>query len=99
MADRITYTGKVVSISRYTNRVQGSGPLSKSTFEEPLDNLINASTRGESELTDSVSTSIICARMAPVGTGQVDLRLDIKKLMSLSKDMVSKIFKGDVIEK
>ena len=99
LADRITYTGKVVSISRYTNRVQGSGPLSKSTFEEPLDNLINASTRGESELTDSVSTSIICARMAPVGTGQVDLRLDIKKLMSLSKDMVSKIFKGDVIEK
>lgn len=96
LADKITYSGKVVSISRYTNRTEGSGALSKSTFEEPLDNLINSATRGETEMTDSVSTSIICARMAPVGTGAVDLRIDIRKLISLD---ANKIFKGDVKDK
>jgi len=99
LADKITYSGKVVSISRYTNRTEGSGALSKSTFEEPLDNLINSATRGETETTDSVSTSIICARMAPIGTGAVDLRLDIKKLLSLSDETINKIFTGDVVEK
>lgn len=93
LADKITYSGKVVSISRYTNRVEGSGALSKSTFEEPLDNLINSATRGETEMTDSVSTSIICARMAPVGTGAVDLRIDIGKLMTLSLENRNKIIK------
>lgn len=97
LADKITYSGKVVSISRYTNRVEGSGALSKSTFEEPLDNLINSATRGETEMTDSVSTSIICARMAPVGTGAVDLRIDIAKLMSLSVEKRTNILKN-VIE-
>ena len=97
LADKITYSGKVVSISRYTNRVEGSGALSKSTFEEPLDNLINSATRGETEMTDSVSTSIICARMAPVGTGAVDLRIDITKLMALSIEKRTHILK-DVVE-
>ena len=99
LADKLTYSGKVVSISRYTNRTEGSGALSKSTFEEPLDNLINSATRGETEMTDSVSTSIICARMAPIGTGAVDLRIDIGKLLAMSKENASKIFKGDVKEK
>ena len=97
LADKITYSGKVVSISRYTNRTEGSGALSKSTFEEPLDNLINSATRGETETTDSVSTSIICARMAPIGTGAVDLKLDIRKLLSFSDEMIGKIM-GNVVE-
>jgi DNA-directed RNA polymerase beta' subunit len=96
LSDKMTFNGKIDPISRYSIRSENSGALSKSSFEEPLDNIIKSCINSEVEYTNSVSTSIMCARMAPVGTGLVDLHLDIEKLIELGEE--ERVFKGDVCE-
>lgn len=88
LVDYMTKTGTITSISRYTMRSEGSGPLSKASFEETLDNLINAGLHGEIENPNSVSTSIICGKLGSFGTGVCELKVDVSKLTHLVKERV-----------
>lgn len=83
LVDKMTYNGTIVSISRYSMRSEGSGPLGKASFEETLDNLLNAAVSGERESTDGVSAGIICGKLGKFGTGMCELRIDVKKLAGL----------------
>lgn len=87
LADYMTHTGTLISISRYTLRSEGSGPLSKASFEETIDNLINAGITGEIENSASVSTSIICGKLGSFGTGVMDCKLDITKFGIMSTNV------------
>ena len=88
LVDNMTKTGTILSVSRYTMRSEGSGALAKASFEETLDNLINAGLYGEVENPDSVSTSIICGKLGKFGTGVCELKVDVSKLQHLVKPVV-----------
>lgn len=88
LADYMTHTGTLISISRYTLRSEGSGPLSKASFEETIDNLINAGIIGEIENPASVSTSIICGKLGFFGTGVLDCKIDVTKLLGVMNPTV-----------
>ena len=81
LVDKMTHNGTIASISRYAMRGEGSGALSKASFEETLDNLLNAAVYGEKECTDGVSASIICGKLGKFGSGVCDLRIDVAKLI------------------
>ena len=66
-----------------------SGPFGKASFEETMDNFLNAAVKGEVEPTEGVSASIICGKRANIGTGMVDVKIDIAKL-PLSKPITTK---------
>lgn len=80
MVDRMTFNGGISSISRYAMRNEGSGALGKASFEETLENLLNAAVYGEREATDGVSASIICGKLGKFGTGICELKIDMMKL-------------------
>ena len=80
LVDKMTFTGTISSISRYTMRREESGPFGKASFEETLDNFLKAGVFGQEEPTRGVSASIICGKRAPIGTGLCELAMDIKKL-------------------
>lgn len=80
LVDRMTHTGGISSITRYTMKKDDSGPFGKASFEETMDNFLNAAARGEVEPTKGVSASIICGKRASVGTGMINLRIDMEKL-------------------
>ncbi len=80
LVDRMTYGGNISSITRYTMKKDESGPLGKASFEETMDNFLNAAAKGEIEPTEGVSASIICGKRASIGTGMVNVQLDISKL-------------------
>lgn len=82
LVDRMTFSGTVSSISRYTLRKEDSGPFGKASFEETMDNFLQAATSGDIENTNGVSASIICGKRAPIGTGMVDLKIDINKIIN-----------------
>lgn len=75
--DRMTYTGTLCGLDRYTMKKGESGPLSKASFEESMDNLLNAAVRCDVEPTMGVSASIICGKRAKLGTGCMDLYMDM----------------------
>ena len=88
LTDYMTRNGTIISISRYTMRSEGSGALSKASFEETLDNLMNAGIAGETENPNSVSTSIICGKLGLFGTGVCELKVDVSKLTQLVNETV-----------
>lgn len=81
LVDKMTYNGTITSISRYAMRGESSGALSKASFEETLDNLLNAAVYGEKEHTDGVSASIICGKLGKFGSGLCELKMDVAKLV------------------
>lgn len=80
LVDKMTYEGTVSSISRFTMRKEDSGPLTKASFEESLDNLIRGGVYTQTETTDSISGAIVCARRGNFGTGQCDIFYDMTKI-------------------
>lgn len=83
LVERMTYNGSICSINRYTLKKDDSGPMGKASFEETMDNFLNAASQGEIEPTKGVSSSIICGKKANFGTGVLDLRVDISRLPSI----------------
>ena len=78
---RMTYNGSIASISRYTLKNDECGPMGKASFEESLDNFLNAAVQGEIEPTRGVSASIICGKRSGTGTGMMSLKMDLTKIM------------------
>lgn len=77
LVDRMTFNGNIASITRYTMKKDDSGPFGKASFEETMDNFLNAAANGEIEPTQGVSASIICGKRANIGTGLIDVKLDL----------------------
>ena len=82
LVDLMVYTGSIISISRYGQKKVGSGPLSKASFEESLENFLKAGLNSEKETTDGVSASIMLGKIPKTGTGVFDLKMDIDAIIN-----------------
>lgn len=80
LVDRMTHSGTISSISRFTLKKEESGPMGKASFEETMENFLNAAAQGDIESTEGVSASIICGKRANIGTGMVKVVVDMPKL-------------------
>lgn len=86
LVDKMTFEGTISSMSRYTMKKQESGPFGKASFEETMDNFLQAALFGETETTSGVSASIICGKKAPIGTGLCSLKMNLGCFMGEEKD-------------
>jgi DNA-directed RNA polymerase subunit A" len=80
LVEKMTYSGTISSISRYTLKKDESGPMSKASFEESVDNYLKSAFAGDIEKTKGVSAAIICGKRANMGTGMMDLKININQL-------------------
>lgn len=81
LVEKMTFIGSISSISRYTLRKDESGPLSKASFEESVEHMVKSAFAGDVEKTKGISASIICGKRASIGTGFVDLKINMKKIL------------------
>lgn len=91
LVEKMTFTGTISSISRYTLRKDESGPLSKASFEESVDHMVKSAFAGDVEKTKGVSASIICGKRASIGTGIVELKINSKKLVHAKPVIMRKV--------
>ena len=80
LVDTMTFSGSIISISRYGMKKENCGPMAKASFEESLDNFLKAGAYGEKETTNGVSASIMLGKLCKFGTGVCDVIVDITKL-------------------
>jgi len=80
LCEKMTHTGTIASVSRYSMRNEECGPLARSSFEETVDNLLKAGIYGQHEPTKGVSASIICGKRANIGTGLCTLKMNLKMI-------------------
>lgn len=81
LVDIMTFSGVIVSVSRYGMKNDQFGPMAKASFEESLDNFLKASFFAEKERTTDVSASIICGKRSNIGSGLCDVMLDMTKML------------------
>ena len=82
LVDRMTHTGIIASITRYTLKNDEAGPCCKSSFEETLDNFLDAGAQGLVENTKGVSAAIMCGKRSEIGTGTSKITIDFDMLPS-----------------
>jgi DNA-directed RNA polymerase subunit A" len=80
LADRMTVSGRLRSISRYTRKHEQSSVLSKATFEETLSGFLRSALFKEQDRINGSSASIICGKVPRVGTGLNDLIVQMPDL-------------------
>lgn len=80
LADVMSVKGFLTGITRHGVSRESQSALKRASFEETVDVLLDAACNSELDRTKGVSENIMLGQLAPVGTGNVELILDIKKL-------------------
>lgn len=88
-ADRLTFTGTIQSLTRYTMR--GEKPFSKVGFEEIMENFYKTARDAEVDDMSGVSASIMCGKRPKVGTSMFDVKVDIDKILKLNETIEEEI--------
>lgn len=85
LSDMMTVDGTVKDIGRYGVSGKKASVLARANFEETKRHLVNASFYGEEDKLEGVIENVLIGRIVPVGTGTVDLVVDINKFKSKVK--------------
>ena len=85
LADIMTVDGEVKAIGRYGISGAKASVLARANFEETKKHLVNASFNGEKDRLAGVIENVLIVQVIPVGTGGVNLKVDVEKMMKSSK--------------
>jgi DNA-directed RNA polymerase II subunit RPB1 len=80
LVDTMTFTGRIVPVSRFGMKKNETGVLAKSSFETTSKVMFDAAVWGEFDSMRGVSANIMFGQKPPCGTGFVDLLLDESKM-------------------
>jgi len=85
LIDTMTFRGNLMSIDRHGINRNSSSALSKSSFEESVDMLINASIFSEYDNTAGISPQVMLGKVPNCGSGNFDIVLDEEYMIELLK--------------
>ena len=83
VADIMTADGTVRPVGRQGVTGEKTSVIARAAFEITVDHLLKASRRGEIDGLQGVAENVIVGQPIRLGTGSVELAVDIKKLKSL----------------
>jgi DNA-directed RNA polymerase II subunit RPB1 len=90
LIDTMTFKGNLMSIDRHGINRTASSALSKSSFEESVDMLINASIFSEYDNTSGISPQVMLGKVPNCGSGNFDIVLDEEYMIELLKSTKKK---------
>jgi DNA-directed RNA polymerase II subunit RPB1 len=88
LIDTMTFKGALMSIDRHGINRNSSSALSKSSFEESVDMLINGSIFSEYDNTAGISPQVMMGKVPNCGSGNFDIMLDEEYMMELIREKV-----------
>lgn len=87
LVNMMTFFGVIRGANRHGVNGSQVKVLAKTTFEEPLKHFKKASEVSEIDYCNNVSSQVMLGKLPRVGTGVVELYMDVNKLMSMHKEM------------
>lgn len=81
LVDIMTHQGTINSISRYGMKKEQTGVLTRSSFEESLDQFCKAGYTAEKEPIKAVSAAIMCGKRSRIGTGICALKMNWQQII------------------
>ncbi|MBI4174173.1 MAG: DNA-directed RNA polymerase subunit A'' [Candidatus Aenigmarchaeota archaeon] len=85
LADMMTFDGTIKDIGRYGVSGKKASVLARANFEETKKHIVNASFYGEKDKLEGIIENILVGQIAPVGTGMVQLAVDMEKMKKMRK--------------
>jgi len=85
IADVMTIHGNITSIDRHGAGKTDIEPLTRASFEKPLENFINAAIFNETDHLKNVSARIMVGKPILGGTGLCDVLLDVDMILNSDK--------------
>ena len=85
LADMMTFDGTIKDIGRYGVSGKKASVLARANFEETKKHLVNASFYGEKDKLEGIIENVLLGQIAPVGTGMVQLAVDMEKMKKGAK--------------
>ena len=85
LSDMMTFDGTIKDIGRYGVSGKKASVLARANFEETKKHLINASFYGETDKFEGIIENILVGQIAPVGTGMVELAVDMDRMKKMRK--------------
>jgi DNA-directed RNA polymerase, beta'' subunit/160 kD subunit len=82
LVDLMTFNGYLMSIDRHGMGKSDYGPLSRASFEKPVDQLLSAATFSEVDNMRSVSARIMAGLVVKAGTGLCDILLNTEMVQN-----------------
>ena len=86
LVDIMTQRGLLMAITRHGINRNDTGALMRCSFEETVEILLEAAGFGELDDCRGVSENIMLGQLAPMGTGEFDLVMDNKMLLTMVED-------------
>jgi len=80
LVDSMTFSGRLVAISRSGMKKNETGVFAKASFEETSTTMFNAALEAETDTMMGVSANIMFGQKPPCGTGFVDILVDEARL-------------------
>ncbi|MFH1631142.1 MAG: DNA-directed RNA polymerase subunit A'' [Candidatus Aenigmatarchaeota archaeon] len=80
LADIMTAAGDIKAIGRYGVSGAKASVLARANFEETKKHLVNAAISGEIDTLRGVIENVLVGQIVPVGTGMVELGIDVEKM-------------------
>jgi DNA-directed RNA polymerase II subunit RPB1 len=81
LCDVMTFRGSLMAITRHgINRSDSAGPITKCSFEETVEILMEAACHAEVNYMHGVSENVFMGQLCPLGTGECELYLDEEML-------------------
>lgn len=82
LVDKMTFLGRPASITRYTMKHNAVGPISKATFEQSVDILLDAAFKSDVDHINGVSSAIVTGNRVRIGTGMPNILIDYNKIIN-----------------
>ncbi len=80
LIDTMTAYGEIMSIGRYGVAGSKSSIFARANFEETVKHLVRAAIKSEEDRFEGIIENVMIGKVSPVGTGTVELSIDLKKL-------------------
>jgi DNA-directed RNA polymerase II subunit RPB1 len=77
LCDRMTFTSRMISISRFGINTDDIGPIAKASFEETPEMFLKAARHGELDIMRGISANVMCGQEGYFGTSLFQVVLDI----------------------
>jgi DNA-directed RNA polymerase beta' subunit len=85
LCDRMTFSGKLISIFRHGINNDDIGPIAKASFEETPEMFLKAARHAELDTLRGISANIMCGQEGLFGTASFQVVLDINEMISLDE--------------
>lgn len=84
LADRMTFTHKLISIFRHGINNDHIGPIAKASFEETPEMFLKAARHAELDTMRGISANVMCGQEGHFGTSAFQVVLDMEKMLQLT---------------